>query len=224
MAEFTFLLALQALNYQGQNILGESWADFLLDLRHALAVKGKEDPASTESLLLFYFTQPETACVTLLESLARLKKVYEWKETFGPLPLHIVLHLEKEGEPPGPEHDPVASFWDLLQHEQPHATPILKQQWPEGQAGENLLSHTYAEAGNGLYLLFVHPEIPHVEIFPHCALPLPAAPVLLRHGYPPACGMSLQDVDHGHPGIAPGWLRPRSLERTVRQGCRPRKN
>jgi hypothetical protein len=186
MAEFTFLLALQALNYQGQNVLGESWADFLLDLRHALAVKGKEDPASTESLLLFHFTQPETACVTLLESLARLKKVYEWKETFGPLPLHIVLHLEKEGEPSGPEHDPVASFWDLLQHEQPHATPSLKQQWPEGQAGENLLSHSYAEAGNGLYLLSLSiPEIPRVEIFPHRALPL-AGPL------PPCfyCGMA----------------------------------
>jgi hypothetical protein len=186
MAEFTFLLALQALNYQGQNILGESWADFLLDLRHALAVKGKEDPASTESLLLFHFTQPETACISLLESLARLKKVYEWKETFGPLPLHIVLHLEKEGEPPGPEHDPVASFWDLLQHEQPHATPILKQHWPEGQAGENLLSHTYAEADNGLYLLSLAiPEIPRVEIFPHRALPL-AGPL------PPCfyCGMA----------------------------------
>ena len=125
-AEFTFLLALQALNSQGQAILGENWADFLLDLRQALAVKGKEDPASTEGLLLFYFAQPEIACVTLRESLTRLKKVYEWKENVGPLPLRIVLHLEKAGDPPGPAHDPSASFWDLLQHEQPYVTSLLK--------------------------------------------------------------------------------------------------
>jgi len=172
-AEFTTVLVLHALNYQGQNILGENWADFLLDLRQGLAVKGKEDPASTESLLLFSFAQPDVACIALLENLARLKKVYEWKENFGPLPLHIVLHLEKEGEPPGSVHDPAAIFWDLLHYEQPYATPSLKQQWPEGQAGENSLSHTFAEAGNGLYLLSLSiPEVPRVEIFPHRALPL----------------------------------------------------
>lgn len=185
-AEFTFLLALQALNSQGQNILGENWADFLLDLRQALAVKGKEDPASTEALLLFHFSQPDTACVTLQESLARLKKAYEWQENVGPLPLHIVLHLEKEGDPPGPVHDPTASFWDLLQHEQPYVTPPLKQQWAQGRAGENALSHTFAEAGNGLYLLSLSiPEIPRVEIFPHRALPLagPLAPCFY-------CGMA----------------------------------
>src|SRR3989338_11532804 len=100
-AEFTFLLALQALNSQGQAILGESWADFLLDLRQALAVKGKEDPGSTEALLLFHFAQPDIACVTLQESLARLKRAYEWKKNVGPLPLHILLPLEKKGDPPG---------------------------------------------------------------------------------------------------------------------------
>ncbi len=172
-AEFTFLLALQALNSQGQAILGENWADFLLDLRQALAVKGKEDPASTEDLLLFHFAQPDIACVTLQESLARLKKAYEWKKNVGPLPLHILLHLEKEGDPPGPAHDVAASFWDMLQHEQPYVTRPLKQQWTESQAGNNALPHTFAEAGNGLYLLsFSVPEIPRAEIFPHRALPL----------------------------------------------------
>ncbi|MFA6899371.1 MAG: hypothetical protein WC256_04085 [Desulfurivibrionaceae bacterium] len=185
-AEFTTVLALQALNHQGQNILGENWADLLLDLRQALAVKGKEDPASTEALLLFHFAQPETACVTLHESLTRLKKAYEWKENIGPLPLHIVLHLEKEGDPPGPVHDPTAGFWSLLQHEQPYVTSPLKQQWDQGLANENALSLTFAEAGNELYLLsFSVPEIPHVEIFPHRALPLagPLAPCFY-------CGMT----------------------------------
>ena len=172
-AEFTFLLALQAMNSQGQAILGENWADFLLDLRQALAVKGKEDPASTEALLLFHFAQPDTACVTLQESLARLKRAYEWKKNVGPLPLHILLHLEKEGDQPGPAHDATASFWDLLQHEQPYVTRPLKQQWTESQAGNNALPHTFAEAGNGLYLLsFSVPEIPRIEIFPHRDLPL----------------------------------------------------
>ena len=64
-AEFTIVLALHVLNYQGKNILGESWADFLLELRQALGVKGKEDPASTESLLLFHFSQPDIASVIL---------------------------------------------------------------------------------------------------------------------------------------------------------------
>lgn len=185
-AEFTFLLALQALNSQGHNILGENWADFLLDLRQALAVKGKEDPASTEALLLFHFAQPDTACVTLQENLARLKKVYEWKENVGPLPLHIVLHLEKDGDPPGPVYDATASFWDILLHEQPYVTRPLKQQWAQGLAEENALSPTFAEAGNGLYLLSLAiPEIPRVEIFPHRALPLagPLAPCFY-------CGMT----------------------------------
>ncbi|MHB1016074.1 MAG: hypothetical protein ACYC2W_12460 [Desulfurivibrionaceae bacterium] len=186
-AESAIVLAFHPLNHQGQNILGENWADFLLDLRQALAVKGKEDSASTESLLLFYFEQPDTACITLLESLTRLKKVYEWKESFGPLPLHIILHLEKEGEPPGPVHDPAANFWDTLQHAQPYATPSLKQEWPEDQAGgENVLSHAFAEGGNGLYLLSLSVrEIPRVEIFPHRALPLagPFAPCFY-------CGMT----------------------------------
>mgnify|MGYP001309564370 CR=1 FL=1 len=172
-AEFTIVLALQAINSQGQNILGESWADFLLDLRQTLAVKGREDPSSTETLLLFHFAQPDTACITLQESLARLKKVYEWKKNVGPLPLHIVLHLEKEGDPPGPVYDPAASFWDLLQHEQPYVTSPLKQQWAESLVDDNALSHTFAEAGNGLYLLSLRiTEIPRVEIFPHRALPL----------------------------------------------------
>lgn len=172
-AEFTIVLALQAMNFQGQNILGEDWADFLLDLRQALAVKGKEDPASTETLLLFHFAQPDTACITLQESLARLKKVYEWKKNVGPLPLHIVLHLEKEGDPPSPVYDAAASFWDLLQLEQPYVTHPLKQQWTESLAGENTLAHTFTEAGKGLYLLSVTiAEIPRVEIFPHRALPL----------------------------------------------------
>lgn len=185
-AEFTVVLALQALNALGQNTLGENWADFLLDLRQALAVKGQEDPASTESLLLFHFPQPETAAVTLLESLARLKEVYAWRENLGPLPLHIVLHLEKEGDPPGPVHDATAHFWDLLLHEQPYATPLLKQRWPEAQGGETSLSHTFSEADNGLYLLSLAlPEISRVEIFPHRALPL-AGPL------PPCfyCGMT----------------------------------
>lgn len=173
-AEITFLLALHALNYQGQNILGENWADFLLDLRQALAAKGKEDPASTEALLLFHFAQPDTAYVTLQESLARLKKVYEWKESAGPLPLRILLHLAKESEPPGPVHDASASFWDVLLHEQPYATSPLKQYWTgQGQAGENSVSPTFAEAGIGLYRLSLAiPEVPRVEIFPHRALPL----------------------------------------------------
>jgi len=186
-AEFVFLLALQAVNSQGQAILGENWADFLLDLRQALAVKGKEDPASTETLLLFHFAQPDTACVALQESLVRLKKAYDWKKNVGPLPLHILLHLEKEGDPPGPVHDATASFWDLLQHEQPYVTRPLKQHWAESQAGENVLSHTFAEAGNGLYLLsFSVPEITRVEIFPHRALPLagPLAPCFY-------CGMTI---------------------------------
>ena len=184
--EFTIVLALQSLNSQGQNILGENWTDFLLDLRQSLAVKGHENPASTETLLLFHFAQPDTACVTLLESLTRLKKVYEWKKNVGPLPLHIVLHLEKEGDPPGPLHDATASFWDLLQLEQPYVTSPLKQQWTENLAGENALSHTFAEAGNGLYLLSVSiSESPRIEIFPHRALPLagPLAPCFY-------CGMT----------------------------------
>lgn len=185
-AEFTFLLALQSLNSLGQNILGEQWTDFLLDLRQSLAVKGYEDPASTETLLLFHFPQPDTACVTLVETLTRLKKVYEWKENVGPLPLHIVLHLEKEGDPPGPLHDAEASFWDILQLEQLYATPPLQQQWAESPAGENGLSPTFAEAGNGLYLLSLAiPEMPRIEIFPHRALPLagPLAPCFY-------CGMT----------------------------------
>jgi len=196
-AEFTFLLALQALNSQGQAILGENWADFLLDLRQALAVKGKEDPASTEALLLFHFAQPDIACITLQESLARLKKAYEWKKNVGPLPLHILLHLEREGDPPGPLHDATASFWDLLQHEQPYVTRPLKQQWTESLAGNNALPHTFAEAGNGLYLLsFSVSEIPRVEIFPHRALPLagPFAPCFY-------CGMTIH-----RPADCPGKM------------------
>lgn len=186
-AECRILLALHALNYQGQNILGENWADFLLELRQALAVKGKEDPASTETLLLFHFLQPDTACGTLLENLARLKKVYEWRENLGPLPLHLVLHLEKEGDQPGPVHDATASFWDLLLPEQPYATQSLQQHWPEGQTGANALSHTFAEAGNGLYLLSLSfPEIPRVEIFPHRTLPLAGSLVPCFY-----CGMTI---------------------------------
>ncbi|MFH1021108.1 MAG: hypothetical protein V1782_10950, partial [Pseudomonadota bacterium] len=185
-AEFTFLLALQAINSQRQNILGENWADFLLDLRQALAVNGKEDPASTESLLLFHFTQPDTACVTLQESLARLKKVYEWKENAAPLPLHIVLHLEKDGDSPGPEHDAAASFWDLLLLEQLYATSPLKQHWTQDRTDNNSLIPSFSEAGNGLYLLALSiPETPRVAIFPNRALPLagPFAPCFY-------CGMT----------------------------------
>ena len=172
-AEAAILLALQALNHQGQNILGENWADFLLDLRQALAEKGKEDPASTEALLLFHFVQPDTACVALLESLTRLKKAYEWNESVGPLPLHIVLHLEKEGDPPCPVYDSAASFWDPLLYEQPYVTRPLKQQWGQDEVGENLVSPAFTEAGNGLYQLSLSiPEISRVEIFPHRALPL----------------------------------------------------
>lgn len=172
-AEFTIVLALHVLNYQGQNILGESWADFLLELRQALGVKGKEDPASTEALLLFHFSQPDTAILSLLESLTRLKKIYEWKENTGPLPVHIVLHREKADAPPGPLHDAGASFWDALLYEQPYVTRPLKQQWSEVSSAENSLSHTFTEADNGLYLLSVSiPETPRVAIFPHRALPL----------------------------------------------------
>jgi len=172
-AEFTIVLALHVLNYQGKNILGESWADFLLELRQALGVKGKEDPASTESLLLFHFSQPDIASVILLESLARLKKIYEWKESTGPLPLHIVLHREKADAPPGPLHDAGASFWDALLYEQPYVTRPLKQQWSEVVSAENSLVHAFTEADNGLYLLSVSiPETPRVVIFPHRALPL----------------------------------------------------
>lgn len=171
-AEFPTLLVLQALNAQGQNVLGESWPDFLLDLRQTLAVKGKEDPASAESLLLFHFSHPDTASMILLESLARLKKVYEWHENAGPLPLRIILHLEKEGDPLGPVCDVTASFWDLLQLEQPYATPALQQKWSE-EDGENLLSHTFSEAGNGLFFLSLTiPEAERIEIFPNRALVL----------------------------------------------------
>lgn len=172
-AEFTIVLALHVLNYQGKNILGESWADFLLELRQALGVKGKEDPASTESLLLFHFSQPDMASVILLESLARLKKIYEWKESTGPLPLHIVLHREKADAPPGPLHDAGASFWDALLYEQPYVTRPLKQQWSEVVSAGNSLVHAFTAADNGLYLLSVSiPETPRVVIFPHRALPL----------------------------------------------------
>lgn len=185
-AEFTIVLALHVLNYQGKNILGESWADFLLELRQALGVKGKEDPASTESLLLFHFSQPDIASVILLESLARLKKIYEWKESTGPLPLHIVLHREKADAPPGPLHDAGASFWDALLYEQPYVTRPLKQLWSEAVSAENSLVHAFTEADNGLYLLSVSiPETPRVVIFPHRALPLagPLAPCFY-------CGMT----------------------------------
>jgi hypothetical protein len=185
-AEFSILLALHALNHEGQNILGEAWADFLLDLRQALAIKGKEDPASTEGLLLFHFSQPDTVGLVLLESLSRLKKLYEWNENSGPLPLQIVLHLEKDGEPPGPVHDPTASFWDVLLREQPYATLPLKQYWAEVPSGTNLLSHTFAAAENGLYTLSLSiQESPRIELFPHRALPLagPLAPCFY-------CGMT----------------------------------
>jgi hypothetical protein len=185
-ADFTVLLAIHALSSQGQNILGESWADFLLDLRQSLAVKGKEDPASTETLLLFHFAQPDTACGTLQESLARLKKVYEWKKDVGPLPLRILLHLEKEGDQAGPVYDATASFWDVLLLEQPYVTRPLKKQWPESNPGENVFAPSFAEADNGLYLLSLSiPETPRVEIFPHRALPLagPLAPCFY-------CGMT----------------------------------
>lgn len=186
-AEFRTVLALHPLNYQGQNILGENWTDFLLDLRHALAVKGTEHPASTEGLLLFHFPRPDLACGTLLESLARLKKVYEWRENLGPLPLHIVLHLEKEGDVPGSVHDPAAAFWDLLLPEQPYATPPLHQYWPEGQDEANLLSHAFTEAGNGLYLLSLSfSEVPRIELFSNRALPVAGS-------LPPCfyCGMTI---------------------------------
>ncbi|HIJ89480.1 MAG: hypothetical protein OEV89_01290 [Desulfobulbaceae bacterium] len=196
-AEVSILLAIHALNSQGQNILGDAWTDFLLDLQQDLAVKGKENPASTEGLLLFHFIQPDTACITLLESLARLKQVYEWKENVGPLPLHIVLHLEKEGDPPCPVYDATASFWDLLQYEQPYVTRPLKQRWSEGQIGENLVSPSFTEASNGLYLLSTSiPEISRVELFPHRSLPL-AGP------FPPCfyCGMTTHK-----PAICPGKM------------------
>ncbi len=184
----SILLAIHPLRYQGEHLLGEQWAGLCADLRTLLAGRGEEDAASGEELLLFHFAKLTAALQGLSQSLSQVKKGYNWQNALGPLPLQLVLHLEKPGDLPGPMHEAGASFWDLLQPEQLCVTRPLKLQWTQLSAGETLPPHSFSEGESGLYLLDLAeppPQPRREKLFPHRSLPLagPLAPCFY-------CGMT----------------------------------
>ena len=175
MAEnYSILIAIRALNYQGKNILGENWDNFFPDLKKSLLDKAIVDQASSDDLLLFVFDEPFVAFTSVFESLSRLKIEYGWQESLGPVPLQIVFHLEKPGDLPCPMRDVNASLWDLLPHEVPYVSRALKLQWDQFKLGEKMPVHEFEDAGMGLYLLKISDlgAVRLNNIFPHRNLPL----------------------------------------------------
>ncbi|MFZ5775111.1 MAG: hypothetical protein ACOY3Z_06470 [Thermodesulfobacteriota bacterium] len=168
-------LIIHALPYQGRNALADRWPGFIADLRRILATKAQgETPETGDELLLFRFNTPSEAWSALLATLSHLKRAYGWTEEQGPLPLHLVLHQERQDELPGAMHDPSSDFWDMLHLEEPYATRALKLQWEQrGSGGQP--PPDFVEAEKGLFLLGAPPEAIHplrVEIFPQRDLTL----------------------------------------------------
>ncbi|MGV1100762.1 hypothetical protein ACUUL3_15295 [Thiovibrio sp. JS02] len=173
-ASNSILLAVHPLRYQGENILAEHWASLCADLRNLLQGMGEEGAASSEELLLFHFDTLPAALNALAQGLAHVKREYQWQKALGPVPLQIVLHLEKSGDLPGPMHEAGANFWDLLQPEQTYVTRPLKLQWTQLATSDALPAHSFAEADNGLSLLTLSEAVPlrGEPLFPHRGLPI----------------------------------------------------
>ncbi|HIJ78373.1 MAG: hypothetical protein OEY01_04135 [Desulfobulbaceae bacterium] len=171
---YSILVAIHALNYQGKEILGENWDNLFRDLKKALHEKGIVDQAGSDELLLVGFELPFTAFTSVLENLARLKIQYEWQESLGPLPLQIVFHLEKPGDLPTPLRDVKASLWDLLRYEEPYVSRALKLQWEQLKLVEKMPAHQFEDVGMGLYLLKLADlgAVRSIKLFPPRTLPL----------------------------------------------------
>lgn len=165
----SILMTIRSVTDQGQQFIGERWMGLFYTLRSHLQQDAQEELEGNEELLLFRYYSPATALRSLFERLDQVKQEYHWDQTFGPVPVQIILHLGKETSLPQPLRDPATNVWALLQHEAPYISKPLREKWQELLEGEDLPAHHIGAEEMGLCLLKFPDRSPVARepLFPH---------------------------------------------------------
>ncbi|MEW6219270.1 MAG: hypothetical protein AB1634_06985 [Thermodesulfobacteriota bacterium] len=153
MDDAVFLVAVHPLSFLGQQVLSDRWSQFRAGLRTRLLRQGREDPESSEELLLFLFNHPLTAISAFFESLDETRKAFGWPDHAGPAPVHVIFHLERKGDERSPVRILTSQVWDFLEPATPYITRALKNRWPEYADGGSFPAHTLDTAPQGLFRL-----------------------------------------------------------------------
>ncbi len=170
----TILIAVHSLTYQGKQALGDEWLSFFYALRSCLGQYGVEDEGGdADDLLLFNFKHPFSALKAFYECLAKAKHEFGWQRDAGPVPIQVILHLEKEGDLPPALRDTSSSLWDLLQQETVYISRSLKMQWETLMADKKLPPHRFESDETGLFqVMFPKNSFGRIEkLFPSRNLP-----------------------------------------------------
>lgn len=172
--DLKLIIALHSHTDQGKKILGDRWLGLFFTLRTILREDTEELPESSDQILLFRYPRADEAIDSLFNRLDEAKKEYQWEESLGPLPLHLVMHWTESGELPPLLTDPLATLWDGLVHETPYLTTALRRQWPALTASDKIPPHQLEEEANGLSLLRFPDRVlaERPPLFPSRRLPL----------------------------------------------------
>ncbi len=152
-SNYTGLLAIHPLKYKGEQLFQKKWPDLIQSLKTMLRQSGIEAQDSSDDLLLLNYDHPFYALASYLESLELIKNKYDWQKKMGPLPLQVILHLEKKNEIPVGFRDPQSNIWTGLEHEIPFVTRSIKIQWDQLMAGKNLPPLNFIDSDSGLFQL-----------------------------------------------------------------------
>ncbi|MBU0483692.1 MAG: hypothetical protein KKB30_04165 [Proteobacteria bacterium] len=168
------LAVIHVLSYQGERMFGDKWAAFINTFRNRLKQYGIEEKDSSANLLQFSYNHPHAALASVFESLEETKKEYGWKKSTGIVPIQIIFHIDKPGDPPPPIRDISADLWDLLHQETPYVTRQLKQQWNNLMSGKKLPDLSFEQEGQELCQLVFKKEslIRSEKLFPNRELPV----------------------------------------------------
>lgn len=152
-SNYTGLLAIHPLKYKGEQLFQKKWLDLIQSLKTMLRQSGIEAQDSSDDLLLLNYDHPFYALVSCFESLELIKNKFDWQKKMGPLPLQVIVHLEKKNEIPVGFRDPQSNIWTGLEHEIPFVTRSVKLQWDQLMAGKNLPPHNFIDSDSGLFQL-----------------------------------------------------------------------
>lgn len=166
---YSILVAIRSQPQKGQEFLGDKWMSFFYAFRNLLIKTGLEDPEGGDHLLLFVYDHPYSAFSSVFECLHAVKEEFDWKDSFGPVPIQIIFHLEKKGDLPAPLREPSSNLWDLLKEETPYITRSLKVRWDALMKEKSLPGHNFESEEMGLFRVdFLDKFLIRKEkLFPH---------------------------------------------------------
>ncbi len=149
------LAGIRSIPSQGGKLLGNNWPQFVDTLRQHLARAGHVVNSDSNDLLLFSFSDLRQALSAIIFGLKETKKLLDWQQGYGNVPVQIVLHPEGVDEAPFGLKNGAAPFWEHLLNESIYITQVLQKDWGRLQDEQKLPAHEPEGVGGKYFRLVV---------------------------------------------------------------------